>query len=223
MKKTIELKHICKTYKTSKNEVKAIDDISFTVNEGEFLSIVGRSGSGKSTLMNVLGCLDIPDSGKYYLNGKNVFSFAENNLSRIRNKEIGFIFQGFNLIPSLNAIENIELPLVYTGLPSHKCEALAKSALDSVGLLTRASHKPYEMSGGQQQRVAIARALANNPSLILADEPTGNLDSKSSNTVLELLNELNSKGKTIVMITHDNNLAKKTHRVLKINDGKLTN
>lgn len=221
MDKVIELKNICKTYNTSKNEVKAIDNISFSVNKGEFLSVIGRSGSGKSTLMNILGCLDIPDSGSYYLNGKNVFSFGEKNLSKIRNKEIGFIFQGFNLIPSLNAIENIQLPLIYSGMPTPKSEKTAMAALDRVGLISRAYHKPYELSGGQQQRVAIARALATNPSIILADEPTGNLDSNSSEVVLSLLNELNSKGKTIIMITHDNEIAKRTQRVVRISDGKI--
>ena len=188
---------------------------------GEFVAIVGHSGSGKSTLMNMLGCLDVPTSGKYYLNGTDVSTMKDNDLSVVRNREIGFIFQGFNLIANLNAIENVELPLIYRGIDRKTKHKLAIEPLKMVGLEKRMQHKPSEMSGGQQQRVAIARAIAAKPPVILADEPTGNLDSASSKEILQILKSMHEQGKTVILITHDNGIAAQARRVVRIMDGKI--
>lgn len=217
----IQVEDMCKIYNPGVNEVRALDHVSLTVNTGEFLAIIGQSGSGKSTLMNMLGCLDIPTSGKYILNGKDVSHLSDDELSDIRNQEIGFIFQGFNLIPSFTAMENVELPLLYRGVDKKERHELAKVALEKVGLKERMKHKPSEMSGGQQQRVAIARAIAQAPPIILADEPTGNLDSASSKEIMQILRELHEEGRTVILITHDNDIAAQAKRVIKIMDGKI--
>ncbi|WP_457943807.1 ABC transporter ATP-binding protein [Caproiciproducens sp. LBM24188] len=203
------------------NEVRALDGISFSISQGEFIAIVGPSGSGKSTLMNILGCLDTPTSGEYFLNGQNVAGLNEKKLTYIRNREIGFVFQSFNLVPGLDALENVELPLLYRGMPREERRRLAQSALEQVGLAERMHHKPSQMSGGQQQRVAIARAIAARPPIILADEPTGNLDSKSGASIMEILKALNAEGETVILITHDNNIAHTAGRMLKIQDGRM--
>lgn len=217
----ITIKDMCKIYNPGENEVRALDHIDLTIDKGEFVAIIGQSGSGKSTLMNMLGCLDIPTSGDYYLNGSDVSSLEDDELSDIRNHEIGFIFQGFNLIAGLTALENVELPLMYRGISKSKREKMAVTALDKVGLASRMTHKPAEMSGGQQQRVAIARAIAQAPPIILADEPTGNLDSHSTSEILEILKSLYQEGRTIILITHDNEIAAQAKRVVKIKDGKI--
>lgn len=218
----IELKDVYKIYGEGlESEVRALNGISLTVDRGEFVAIVGQSGSGKSTLMNVLGCLDVPSYGEYFLAGQNVNERSDRELSRIRNQEIGFIFQGFNLIPELTAIENVELPLVYQGLPTGTRRELAQAALDRVGLGDRSRHKPTEMSGGQQQRVAIARAIATSPPIILADEPTGALDSRTGLQVLRFLQQLNREGSTVLLITHDNGIAATAPRVVRLSDGEI--
>ncbi len=217
----IELKHITKIYGSKNNTVKALTDVSMSVEKGEFVAIAGASGSGKSTLMNMLGCLDVQSDGEYFLNGNEVSKLSENELSRIRNREIGFIFQSFNLIPSLTAEENVELPLIYRGVPKAIRKELVYHALEKVSLKHRMDHKPSEMSGGQQQRVAIARALASSPPIILADEPTGNLDSRCGSEVMRILYDLNAGGKTVIIITHDDKIAEQAARVIKISDGKL--
>lgn len=217
----IDVDQVHKVYSTGLCQVHALDDISLQVHRGEFVAIIGNSGSGKSTLMNLLGCLDMPDMGKYYLSGKEVSRLSDDQLSVIRNQEIGFVFQGFNLIPGLNAAENVELPLMYRGLSRERRKLMALEALDKVGLSGRLHHHPCEMSGGQQQRVAIARALAAKPPLILADEPTGNLDSRSGEDVMAILSELWISGKTIILITHDENIALQAGRVVRIHDGKI--
>lgn len=217
----IEVKDIYKIYNPGENEVRALDGISLTVEHGEFLAIVGQSGSGKSTLMNMLGLLDVPTSGKYMLDGKNVSNMTDDELSEIRNKEIGFIFQGFNLIPSLTAVGNVELPLVYRGMRKEERHRLAVEALERVGLSHRLNHLPKQMSGGQQQRVAIARAVAARPPIILADEPTGNLDSHSGVEVMKILHELHGEGRTIILITHDNDIAAEAQRIIRIQDGQI--
>ena len=217
----IALKNIKKTYKMGGDLVNALDDINLDITEGEFIAIVGPSGSGKSTLMNILGCLDVPTSGEYYLDGKEISSYKSGQLSDIRNKKIGFIFQGFNLITKLNALENVELPLIYKGVFLGKRLQLAKQALESVGLGGRFKHRPNQLSGGQQQRVAIARALVTEPKLILADEPTGNLDSKSGAEVMQILKDLHGKGTTVVLITHDMTVASNADRIIQIFDGKI--
>lgn len=217
----IQVEDMCKIYNPGVNEVRALDHVSLTVNTGEFLAIIGQSGSGKSTLMNMLGCLDIPTSGKYILNGKDVSHLSDDELSDIRNQEIGFIFQGFNLIPGFTAIENVELPLLYRGVDKKERHELAKVALEKVGLGERMKHKPSEMSGGQQQRVAIARAIAQAPPVILADEPTGNLDSASSQEIIRILKELHKEGRTVILITHDNEVAAQARRVIRIKDGRI--
>lgn len=217
----IEIKDIYKIYNPGENEVRALDGISLNVEHGEFLAIVGQSGSGKSTLMNMLGLLDVPTSGTYTLDGVDVKDMTDDELSEIRNKEIGFIFQGFNLIPSLTAVENVELPLVYRGMKKEERNKLALEALDKVGLSHRLDHLPKQMSGGQQQRVAIARAVAARPPIILADEPTGNLDSHSGIEVMKILHELHQEGRTIILITHDNDIANEAERVIKISDGQI--
>lgn len=217
----IEVKNVYKIYNPGENEVRALDGISVTIDHGEFVAIVGHSGSGKSTFMNMLGCLDTPTSGDYYLDGVNVAGMTDDELSDIRNKQIGFIFQGFNLIPSLTAQENVELPLVYRGMPAEQRHQLAEEALTRVGMEHRMSHRPSELSGGQQQRVAIARAIAARPPIIMADEPTGNLDTRSGEDVMKILHELNEEGRTIVLITHDNDIARQATRAIRIIDGKV--
>ena len=217
----IEVKNVYKIYNPGENEVRALDGISVTIDHGEFVAIVGHSGSGKSTFMNMLGCLDTPTSGDYYLDGVNVAGMTDDELSDIRNKQIGFIFQGFNLIPSLTAQENVELPLVYRGMPAEQRRQLAEEALTRVGMEHRMSHRPSELSGGQQQRVAIARAIAARPPIIMADEPTGTLDTRSGEDVMKILHELNEEGRTIVLITHDNDIARQATRAIRIIDGKV--
>ena len=217
----IEVKNVYKIYNPGENEVRALDGISVTIDHGEFVAIVGHSGSGKSTFMNMLGCLDTPTSGDYYLDGVNVAGMTDDELSDIRNKQIGFIFQGFNLIPSLTAQENVELPLVYRGMPAEQRRKYAEVALTRVGMEHRMNHRPSELSGGQQQRVAIARAIAARPPIIMADEPTGNLDTRSGEEVMKILHELNEEGRTIVLITHDNDIARQATRAIRIIDGKV--
>lgn len=219
----IEIENLYKIYNPGENEVHALDGVSLTVYEGEFVAIVGHSGSGKSTLMNMIGCLDVPTSGSYRLNGQDVSTMTDNELSTIRNREIGFVFQSFNLIQNLSAFENVELPLIYRGIPAAKRQQLAIAALQKVGLEGRMDHRPNQMSGGQQQRVAVARALAASPPLILADEPTGNLDTKAGAQVFEIIRQLNAEGNTIVLITHDDELALKAQRMVRITDGKIDN
>lgn len=221
MSALVEIRDICKVYNPGENEVRALDHVSVTIDEGEFVAIIGQSGSGKSTLMNMLGCLDVPTSGTYRLHGQDVADLTDDELSDIRNREIGFIFQGFNLIPNLTARENVELPLIYRGVSKGKRRQLAEQALEKVGLSHRMEHKPSEMSGGQQQRVAIARAIAQAPPVILADEPTGNLDSHSTGEIMGILRELYEEGRTVILITHDNEIAARAKRVIKIRDGKI--
>lgn len=217
----ITMNHIKKTYQMGEEEIHALDDISFDVKTGEFVSIVGPSGSGKSTLMNILGLLDVPDSGEYFLEDINILDLSDSELAEIRNKKIGFIFQGFNLLSKLNAIENVEVPLMYQGISGKKSKEKAKFYLEKVGLKGREKHLPSQLSGGQQQRVAIARALICNPDIILADEPTGALDSKTGQEIMDMLKDLNEAGQTIILITHDLNLATQAKRVVRIADGKL--
>lgn len=219
--KLIEIKNIYKIYNPGENEVRALDGVTITIDRGEFVAIVGHSGSGKSTLMNMIGLLDVPTSGEYYLDGENVSNMTDDELSEIRNKQIGFIFQGFNLISSLTAEANVELPLVYRGMQAEQRHILSAEALKRVGLENRVHHLPKQMSGGQQQRVAIARAVAAKPPIILADEPTGNLDSHSGEEVMRILHELHSEGRTIILITHDNEIAEKAERIIKIQDGMV--
>lgn len=221
MSALVEIKDVCKVYNPGENEVRALDHVSVTIDEGEFVAIIGQSGSGKSTLMNMLGCLDVPSSGLYRLHGQDVSDLDDDELSDIRNREIGFIFQGFNLIPNLTALENVELPLIYRGVGKSKRVELSKKALEKVGLGNRLDHKPSEMSGGQQQRVAIARAIAQAPPVILADEPTGNLDSHSTQEIMGILKELHKEGRTVILITHDNEIAARARRVIKIKDGHI--
>ncbi len=205
----------------SSGEVSALKGINLTVTKGEFLAIVGSSGSGKSTLMNILGCLDRPTDGTYELCGRNVMTLSKSALSKIRNREIGFIFQGFNLLEKMTALENVQLPMMYAKIPPNKRQAIALDALSRVGLAERINHRPFELSGGQQQRVAIARAIALCPSLILADEPTGNLDSRSGEEILSILTKLHTDGATIVLITHDMSVANRAARTIEISDGKI--
>ena len=221
MSALVEVKDMCKVYNPGENEVRALDHVSVSIEENEFVAIIGHSGSGKSTLMNMLGCLDVPTSGTYYLNGVDVSSLSDNQLSDIRNREIGFIFQGFNLISGLNAIENVEVPLFYRGVSKKEQRRLAVEALTQVGLAHRLYHRPSQMSGGQQQRVAIARAIAAAPPVILADEPTGNLDTASSREILQILKDLNAAGRTVILITHDNGIAAQARRVIRIMDGHI--
>lgn len=217
----VDVQDICKVYNPGENEVWALDHVSVQIHEKEFVAIIGQSGSGKSTLMNMLGCLDVPTSGTYMLHGQDVSHMSDDELSDIRNKEIGFIFQGFNLIQNLTALENVELPLIYRGVSKKERMELAREALRKVGLENRMDHKPSEMSGGQQQRVAIARAIAQAPPVILADEPTGNLDSNSSREIMGILRGLHEEGRTVILITHDNDIAAQAKRVIKIMDGKI--
>jgi putative ABC transport system ATP-binding protein len=217
----IQTVNLVKHYKMGEDVVKALDGVSLSIPKQSFVAIVGPSGSGKSTLMNLLGCLDVPTSGTYTLDGVEVSSMNDNQLAHIRNTKIGFIFQGFNLVNKLTALENVELPLIYAGVNSKNRLRMAKEALESVGLRTRMKHIPSELSGGQQQRVAIARALVTNPPMILADEPTGNLDSHSGNEIMELFKSLHREGNTIVLITHDDQIACQAQRMLRILDGQI--
>ena len=217
----ISVKNLKKTYFLGGEEVHALDDVSLSIKEHEFVAIIGQSGSGKSTFMNMLGCLDRPDSGEITLDGTDILKCKEKELSVIRNKKIGFIFQQFHLLPKLSALENVELPLIYQGMPTKKRREKAVKALKAVGLEKRMNHKPNQLSGGQQQRVAIARALVGEPSLILADEPTGNLDSRSGKEIMMLLHNLYEEGNTIVLISHDNNVAMEAPRQVQISDGKI--
>ncbi len=218
----IDIRNLFKIYNEGKeSEVRALDGVSLTVDRGEFVAIIGASGSGKSTLMNILGCLDIPTYGDYWLDGTDITDRTDRELARIRNKEIGFIFQGYNLIPAHSAYENVELPLIYQGVPAGKREERIMAALEKVSMADRWQHKPAEMSGGQQQRVAIARAIATRPPIIMADEPTGALDSKTGKHVLEILHELNEEGSTVILITHDNGIAATARRIVRISDGRI--
>ncbi len=221
MDELIEIRDMCKIYNPGENEVRALDHVDLQIDRHEFVAIIGQSGSGKSTLMNMLGCLDVPTSGTYYLNGQDVSHLTDDELSDIRNREIGFIFQGFNLIANMTALENVELPLIYRGVPKKEREELSRTALKKVGLEKRMDHKPSEMSGGQQQRVAIARAIAQAPPVILADEPTGNLDSGSTKEIMGILKDLHKEGRTVILITHDNEIAARAKRIIRIMDGKI--
>jgi putative ABC transport system ATP-binding protein len=217
----IELAEVRKTYDTGQVQVEALRGVDATIEEGEYVAVVGPSGSGKSTLMHIVGCLDVPTSGSYHLAGEDVSSLGEERLAEVRNRRIGFVFQQFNLLPSLDAWRNVELPLLYAGVPRPERRERAFAALERVGLVDRSSHRPGELSGGQQQRVAVARALVTDPALILADEPTGNLDSVSTGEVLGLLDELSALGRTIVLITHEHEVARRAGRVLQVHDGQV--
>ena len=217
----IELKDIMKTYQMGDSIVHALYHVNLEIGLGEFTSIMGPSGSGKSTLMNVIGCLDRPTSGQYFLDGKEIGGYDDDELARTRNQKIGFVFQNFNLLPRLSALVNVALPLVYAGVPEGERLKRARETLTAVGLGERVDHRPNEMSGGQRQRVAIARALINNPAIIMADEPTGNLDSKSSYEIMDIFRQLNDAGKTIVMVTHEPDIAERTKRIIQMVDGKI--
>ena len=222
MAKLIELRDVYKIYSEGlESEVRALDGVSLSIDRGEFAAVVGQSGSGKSTMMNVLGCLDIPTRGTYLLNGTDVRDLTDKELSRIRNKEIGFIFQQYNLIQDLTVLENVELPLIYQGVPADDRRELALEALERVGLSGRTKHRPSQMSGGQQQRVAIARAIATRPAIVMADEPTGALDSRTGLEVLSFLQKLNREGTTVILITHDNGIAATARRCVRLADGKI--
>jgi putative ABC transport system ATP-binding protein len=217
----IDLKDIYKIYQMGSAQINAIDGLDCQIEKGEYVALMGPSGSGKSTLMNIIGCLDTPSEGVYSLNGTNVSDMSDDDLASIRNVEIGFVFQSFNLLPRTSAIENVSLPLVYAGISKNERIERAQKALEKVGLGDRADHKPNELSGGQRQRVAIARALINNPSIVLADEPTGNLDSKSSLEIMNLFSQIHQDGNTVVMVTHEEDIAKYTKRTIRMIDGKL--
>ncbi len=219
MTKIIETHEISKIYKMGTQTVEALKSISIEINKGEYVAFMGPSGSGKSTLMNIIGCLDTPTSGTYILNNHDVSDLTENELAEIRNKEIGFVFQTFNLLPRATSLENVALPLIYAGYGKDDRDEMAMHALENVGLGDRADHKPNELSGGQRQRVAIARALVNNPSIILADEPTGNLDTKTSYDIMDLFQQLHDKGNTIIMVTHEDDIAHYAHRIIRLRDG----
>jgi putative ABC transport system ATP-binding protein len=219
--KLIEIRNITKVYDMGTEKLYALNGVDLDIETNEYVAIMGPSGSGKSTLMNIIGCLDTPTSGDYILNGKDVHEMDDDELATIRSKEIGFIFQTFNLLPRSDALHNVELPLVYSGITKAERIRRAEEALASVGLSDRMKHKPNELSGGQRQRVSVARALVNNPSIILADEPTGNLDTKTGEEIMILIKELNAKGNTIIMVTHEEDIAKHAHRVIKIRDGKI--
>lgn len=218
----IELKDIVKSYQMGDTIVYALNHVTVNFEKGKFTSIVGPSGSGKSTMMNILGCLDRPTSGEYYLEGKNIANYTDDELARTRNQRIGFVFQSFNLLSRLTAVENVALPLIYAGVNLEERMKRAEKALTDVGLGSRMYHKPNEMSGGQRQRVAIARALINNPAIIMADEPTGNLDTKSTLEIIDIFEKLNQEGKTVIMVTHEPELAAMTQRILVMRDGRLT-
>ncbi|HET8715799.1 MAG TPA: ABC transporter ATP-binding protein [Holophagaceae bacterium] len=217
----IQLTDITKVYQMGDMEVRALDGVSLTIGRGEYVAIMGPSGSGKSTMMNVIGCLDTPSSGSYVLNGKQVEAMSDDELAQIRNEEIGFVFQTFNLLARTTALQNVELPLIYAGVKPEDRHARAHKALENVGLGTRSDHMPNQLSGGQRQRVAIARALVNDPSILLADEPTGALDSKTSVEIMALFEELYQKGNTIVLVTHEEDIARHAHRIVKLRDGKM--
>lgn len=217
----IEVSNIVKTYSTGEINFTALKDISLKIEKGEFTSIMGPSGSGKSTLMNILGCLDKMDKGKYILNNRDVSNLRDDELAYVRNKEIGFVFQAFNLLPRMTILENVELPMVYGGISPKERREKALIALDRVGLSDRVKHRPNEISGGQKQRVAIARAIVNNPSVLMADEPTGNLDTKSTNEIMKIFQDLNREGSTIIMVTHEPEVAKYTKRIVKFRDGEI--
>ncbi len=219
MGKIIETHNISKVYKMGDNIVNALQSVSMTINKGEYVAFMGPSGSGKSTLMNIVGCLDSPTAGTYELNNQMVSEMTENELATVRNKEIGFVFQTFNLLPRATALENVALPLIYAGYRKDERSEMAMAALESVNLADRHHHRPNELSGGQRQRVAIARALVNSPSIILADEPTGNLDSKTSYGIMSLFQELHDKGNTIIMVTHEDDIAHYAHRIIRLRDG----
>ncbi len=221
MGKIIETHEISKIYKMGNNIVNALQSISISIDRGEYVAFMGPSGSGKSTLMNIVGCLDSPTSGRYRLNNQEVSEMTENELAMIRNKEIGFVFQTFNLLPRASALENVALPLIYAGYSKDEREEMAMGALESVNLADRYHHKPNELSGGQRQRVAIARALVNNPSIILADEPTGNLDTKTSYDIMNLFQDLHDKGNTIILVTHEDDIAHYSHRIIRLRDGLI--
>lgn len=221
MEPIIAIKNLRKTYVMGDTEVKALQSISLNIHKNEYVALMGPSGSGKSTLMNLLGCLDSPTSGEYELNNTNVSTMTDSELAEVRNKEIGFVFQTFNLLPRLSALENVALPLVYAGISKSKRTERAEEVLRSVGLGDRMDHKPNELSGGQRQRVAIARALVNRPSIILADEPTGNLDSKTSVEIMNILGELHKQGNTIILVTHEPDIAEYAHRVVRMRDGLI--
>lgn len=217
----VELRNIYKIYHMGDTDVHALDGISLTIEKGEFIAIVGQSGSGKSTCMNIIGCLDVPTSGQYLLNGRDISKYTDDELAEVRNKMLGFIFQQYNLIPKLTVLENVELPLLYGGMREAEQEERALASLDRVGLRSKAKNLPSQLSGGQQQRVSIARALAGNPSVILADEPTGALDSRTGREVMNFLEQLYKEGNTIVLITHDNSLAARARRIVRITDGRI--
>src|SRR5919106_1874389 len=217
----IETRDLWKTYTMGDEEIHALRGVSIQIERGEYVAIMGPSGSGKSTLMNLIGCLDTPSKGSYLLNGKQVGEMNDNELARIRNQEIGFVFQTFNLLPRASALQNVELPLVYAGVPAKERLEKAKQALEKVELMSRATHRPNELSGGQRQRVAIARALVNDPSILLADEPTGNLDSKTGNEIMGVFDRLHSAGNTIVLVTHEAEIAAYAHRIISIRDGQV--
>ncbi|WP_410221465.1 ABC transporter ATP-binding protein [Pedobacter sp.] len=219
----IDIKDIGRKYVIGTEVIHALKSVSLSIKKGEFVALMGPSGSGKSTLMNILGCLDTPTKGEYILNGTNVSHMSENQLADVRNKEIGFVFQTFNLLPRSTSLDNVALPLIYAGLKKKDRENRAQAALESVGLGTRVMHKPNELSGGQRQRVAVARALINNPSIILADEPTGNLDTKTSVEIMGLLEEIHSKGNTIILVTHEEDIAQHAHRIVRMRDGLIEN
>ncbi|WP_294344612.1 ABC transporter ATP-binding protein [Prosthecochloris sp.] len=217
----INMQAVCRFYEMGNQQVKALDNINISFQRSEYVAIMGPSGSGKSTLMNIIGCLDTPSSGTYELNGKNVAELDDDELARIRNQEVGFVFQTFNLLPRLNCLRNVELPLIYAGIDAEERSARALEALQKVGLGDRITHKPSELSGGQIQRVAIARALINNPSLILADEPTGNLDTTTSRDIMGIFSELSKAGNTIILITHEEDIASHCRRIVRLRDGRI--
>lgn len=217
----IETEDISKVYRMGTETIHALKSVSIKITKGEYVAFMGPSGSGKSTFMNIVGCLDTPTGGTYILNGNDVSNMTDNELAEVRNKEIGFVFQTFNLLPRQSSLENVALPLIYAGYGKSAREEKSQRALESVGLGTRGKHKPNELSGGQRQRVAIARALINNPSIILADEPTGNLDSKTSYEIMELFEDLHAKGNTIIMVTHEEDIAKYAHRIVRMRDGLI--